>query len=132
MKTTATLRMQHRVVAALKISILVFAVFSIAAAALLPAHRWQIIAGLVGALAILGLSSWTVRKSVASDTLGAGWLALDYLLKLAILAGCILFVRFGLHENVLVTAVMLILGVVVATVIQTFAAFARQVPSTSQ
>lgn len=131
MKRLATLAIEQKVRRASFSVIAVLVVIAAITVIFVPLWRGQILIGTLAGVLLLLLTIWTVRRAVRSNSLGAGWIALDYLLKIAILALAVVSVRLIFHEYVLVTAVILILCVIAATLIQTSIAFAGQLPSSN-
>lgn len=109
MKTVGMENYRKRTLVRLRNAYLLLAILIAVAGFALPGRPLlDALVGIVSAGLIMGISALTLNQMVKTETIGLGWLVIDYLLKIAVVAGAILFTKYVLHDNPLLVAVSVI------------------------
>lgn len=102
---------------------LVLAILTTAAGFLLPGRPLvSALVGVVGAGLIMGTTALALSRMVRAPETQIGWLVGDYLGKIVVTAGAILFVKYVLAEPPLFVAVVLIGAILISVYVQVSAA----------
>lgn len=127
MKTLMLITYRDRLRRGLLYSFGAVAVIALGVAFLLPGRPlWSALVGVAAAGVIFGSSAISISKMVDSVDLGIGWLALDYLVKIAAIAGSVLLAKYWSVLDPLVVAGIVIAAVVVSLVMQLLAIQKKQ------
>lgn len=111
-------------------SLMVWAAGALVLLAILVGVLWQgrpwasVAVGIVAGLAILLVSMWTTTKVARSEVPHVGWVALDYVIKIAICAAVILWARAVGYLSVGVVGLLVIVAIVLGILVQ-LTAFTR-------
>ena len=94
----------------------------VALALLVSPHPWlSVLLGLGVSLVAFEVSYWTTTKSAGADIPHVGWVALDYVVKIALAAGALITAKYVEGLNLYVVAALVILGFVVGMIVQVWA-----------
>ncbi len=109
MRTVGMENYRKRTLVRLRNAYLLLAVLIAIAGFVLPGRPLQdALVGIVSAGLIMGISALTLNQMVKTETLGLGWLVIDYLLKIGVVTGAILFTKYVLGDDPLLVAVSVI------------------------
>lgn len=101
---------------------LAVAAITIIVAVFLPeTSTWSVLFALVVAALMMGFSAFTLSRAAQSESGGAGWVALDYVVKLAIIGGAVILAKSWDMMNPMIVAVGVVLAVLATTVVQVWA-----------
>jgi hypothetical protein len=121
MKTLRLIQYSARLRKAMFWAFIGIAAVSIVIGFLLPGRPiWSALIGVLGSAVVLGMSAFSIAKMVDSDDLGVGWLAVDYVVKIAAIAGVTLVPKFLGGFNLGLIAGIVIISVVVTMAIQVY------------
>lgn len=86
----------------------------------------EILTGVVASGAIMATTAFTTGKMAASDGPALGWVGIDYIVKVIIIAATMLLAKFIFVFNVTVVGVVVIVALVVALIAQVGAVLSKQ------
>ncbi|MFZ1381298.1 MAG: hypothetical protein WAS54_00745 [Scrofimicrobium sp.] len=99
-----------------------FVVAAILLGLLLPSHPWSsVLVGLVLSLAMFGVSLATTRAAAKTESLSVGPIALDYVVKIALVAGGLIAAQNLDGLEVKVVGLIVAASVLVGTIVQLWA-----------
>lgn len=97
-------------------------VVAVAVAMLMPSHPWlSALLAAASSLAMFAVSLGTMTKATASELPSIGWIALDYVVKVGLVAGSLLAAKNLPSLEVQVVAGLVILAVVLNMFVQVWA-----------
>ena len=111
---------------ALLYSSLFIVALALALGAFLPDHPWLSIAlGAGVSLVLFAVSLYTTRKSALAEHPGVGWIALDFLVKIALIGLALFLAKSVPSLEVKIVAIVVVAGLV-ANVVAQAVVFARR------
>ena len=127
MKTLRLIQYSARVRKGMLWAFVVLAIVSIVIGVLLPDMPISsALVGILGAAVVIGMSAFSITKMVEAEDLGVGWLAIDYVAKIAAIAVVTLVPKFIGGFNLGLIAGIVIAAVVVTMVIQLYSLQVRR------